>query len=139
MPHPIDSIPIPQATTPRARRDNDPSSRSGDRNGAPACPSCGAKEPAMLTKTMAVCPRCNAGIDDSPRCGIQNVYPPHSYEMMGPGQDVIQGDIHYCSWTERWYLDYPIHEEGITTDNYPLIARKTSARSINSGEQLTLF
>jgi hypothetical protein len=78
-------------------------------------------------------------VDAFPEGTIKAVHPPAGYEIAPAGVDVVPGDIHYCLNYDRWDRDYPIHEERITTDDYPLIARPARKREPGSGEQLTLF
>jgi hypothetical protein len=104
------------------------------------CPVCGGGLPELETKTATVCRRCKVVVDNFPEeAPAKAIYPPVGYEIPPAGVDVIAGDIHYCLTYERWDRDYPIHEERITTDDYPLIARPAPKREPGSGEQLSLF
>lgn len=104
------------------------------------CPVCGNGLPDLGTKTVTVCRRCMVGVDCFPEGKpAKAIYPPTGYEIPPAGVDVVPGDIHYCLNTNRWDRDYPIHEEHITTNHYPLIARPTRKREPGSGEQLTMF
>ena len=108
------------------------------------CPVCGADLPELTDKTMTICRRCGVGVDmdvdvETWIWTANPIHPPAGYELVEAGTDVIAGDIHYCTWIRKWDFEYPIFEERITTDHYPLIARPARKREPGAGEQLTLF
>ena len=110
------------------------------------CPTCGADLPELEEKTMTICRRCGVGVDmevdvqtEPFTWTAKPIHPPAGYKLAKAGTDVVPGDIHFCTWIRKWDFEYPIHEEHITTDHYPLIARPARKREPGSGEQLTMF